>query len=337
MNYRPSYAEINLAALKHNISMLTDRYSDYEHHFAVVKADSYGHGAIPCAKVAIESGCDYLCVATLDEALELRSQFENAPILCLGIIKQDHLPICASKHITITLPSLNYIKQMPKDLEILAHLKINTGMNRLGLSTREEINEALRELSQSNIRPEGIYTHIFQADNPKNTEAQYARFENITQDCDLLQFNYVHVGASDATEFYHRRHYANACRIGISMYGLVDYPELQFQDTFKLISEVAQINEVSEGSVGYDGIHKIEGHERIAIIPLGYADGIIRKNTGRSVFINNQAFPIVGNICMDMLLCSLMIPLSLAIKLSSSKELVTSKMSQAILRLFLTK
>ena len=85
------------------------------------------------------------------------------------------------------------------------------------------------------------------------------------------------------------------------MYGLIDYKDIQFKSTFSLYSEVIQINEVTNGTVGYNGAYKVNGKEKIAVVPIGYADGIIRKNTGRNVYINNKEFKIVGNICMDML------------------------------------
>ena len=301
MFFRPTYVKVNLQNLRHNIHTLIRRYSNYDHHFAVVKADCYGHGMIPCAKVAAEAGCGYFCTATLDEAIELREEFPVTPILCLGVIRLDQLDVCAKHDITITLGSLDYVRELDKNLPLKAHIKINTGMNRLGLSTREELNDALALLQDSKLELEGVYTHIFQADDREKTEAQFAKFEEITSDCDLSQFKYVHVGASDATEFYEKRPYANTCRLGISMHGLVDYPEVDFKDTFQVISEVAQINEVSEGTLGYNGTHIIAEPERIAVIPIGYADGIIRKNTGRNVFIKGKAYPIVGNICMDML------------------------------------
>lgn len=301
MNYRPTFVEVNTGALKRNIEKLVNRYADYEHHFAVVKADCYGHGVIPCTRVAIEAGCDYLCVATLDEAMELRSEFTTIPILCLGIIDLRFLPDCVENDITITLGSLDYIRQLPKDLGLKAHIKINTGMNRLGLSSREELNEALELLKSTKITVEGIYTHIFEADNREKTEAQFAKFEEITSDCDLSILKFVHVGASDATEFYPKRPYANACRLGISMYGLIDYPDIEFESTFRLMSEVVQINEVDSGTLGYNGTYAITEPQRIAVIPIGYADGIIRKNKGRNVYINDKPCEIIGNVCMDMM------------------------------------
>ena len=109
------------------------------------------------------------------------------------------------------------------------------------------------------------------------------------------------MGASEATEFYEKREYANGCRLGISMYGLIDYEDFDFKSTFSLYSKVIQINEVENGTVGYNGTYKVNGKEKIAVVPIGYADGIIRKNTGRNVYINDKAYKIVGNICMDML------------------------------------
>ena len=318
MNYRPTYVEVNLTALEHNIKQLVARYANYEHHFAVVKADCYGHGAIPCTEVAIKAGCDYLCVASLDEAIELRNHFGEIPILCLGIIDQAFLQDCVENDITITLSNLEYIRNMPKDLGIKAHIKINTGMNRLGLSSREELSEAFKLLKGSSVNLEGIYTHIYQADDRDKTEAQFAKFEEVIRDCDLSQFKYIHIGASDATEFFEKRPYTNACRLGISMYGLVDYPDAEFESTFKLMSKVIQINEVSGGTLGYNGTYEIGENERIAVIPVGYADGIIRKNKGRDVYINGKAHPIIGNICMDMLF----VKVDKSVKVGDSVEII---------------
>lgn len=85
------------------------------------------------------------------------------------------------------------------------------------------------------------------------------------------------------------------------MYGLIDYNDIEFKSTFSLYSEVIQINEVTNGIVGYNGFYKVNGTEKIAVVPIGYADGIIRKNSGRNVYINNKEYKIVGNVCMDML------------------------------------
>ena len=100
---------------------------------------------------------------------------------------------------------------------------------------------------------------------------------------------------------YSKLPYANGCRLGIAMYGLMDKKELQLDSTFSLYSEIIQINDIENETVGYNGTYKAVNKEKIAVIPIGYADGIIRKNTGRNVYINNKSYNIVGNICMDML------------------------------------
>ena len=299
--YRNTYVEINLGNLKYNVKTLINRYSDYKYHFGVVKADCYGHNDILTVKTIIDAGCNYLCVATLDEALKIRKEIKNIPILCLGIIDSKYISLCIKKNITITMSSLDYLKKLNQSNKLKVHIKINTGMNRLGVNNKDEFNKIYDLIKEKGFILEGIYTHIYDVNNKKNTIKQYQEFEKITSNINLLSIPIVHIGASEATEFYPKKDYANGCRLGISMYGLVDFKNISFKSTFSLYSEVIQINEVDSSSVGYNGAYKTNGKERIAVIPIGYADGIIRKNTGRSVYINNKPYKIVGNICMDML------------------------------------
>ncbi len=297
--HRNTYVEINLKNLEYNVRLLVNRYNDYKYFFGVVKADCYGHG-IECVKTIIKAGCNYLAVATLDEALEIRQRFKNIPILCLGIIDVKYLSICKKNNITITISSLDYLKKVNVN-NLKVHIKVNTGLNRLGINNKDEFNKTYQLIKEKNLELEGIFTHIYNVNSKIDTMNQYKAFEQITSDIDLLSIPIVHVGASEETEFYPRRPYANGCRLGIAMYGLVDYDNIGLKSTFSVISEVIQINEVESGTVGYNGTYKVKGNERIAVIPIGYADGIIRKNTGRNVYINNKPYKIVGNICMDML------------------------------------
>ncbi len=297
--HRNTYVEVNLSNLEYNVKTLINRYSDYKYYFGVVKADCYGHG-IKCVKSIISAGCNYLAVATLDEALEIRQKFKNIPILCLGIINVKYLSICKKNNITITISNLDYLKDV-NVTNLKVHIKINTGMNRLGVNNKDDFNKIYNLIKEKKLELEGIYTHIYNATNKEDTINQYNKFENITSDIDLKTIPIVHIGASEVTEFYPKKPYANGCRLGISMYGLVDYQNVLFKPTFSLYSEVVQINEVNDGIVGYNGNYKVNGNERIAVVPIGYADGIIRKNTGRKVYINNKEYKIVGNICMDML------------------------------------
>ena len=299
--YRNTYVEVDLRNLKHNVKTLVERYKDYTYYFGVVKADCYGHNGNGCVRAVLDGGCNYLAVATLEEALTIREEIADVPVLCFGIIKERDLPLCLEKNVTVTIPSLSWIRSLsapPKGLK--AHVKVNSGMNRLGVARREDFNEACALARKLGFTLEGVYTHIYEASDRDNTLRQYAAFEEITADADLGSFRIVHVGASEATENFPKRPYANGCRLGIAMYGLIDYENVDFRPTFRLYSEVIQLNEVDEGVVGYNGTHKVQGHERIAVVPLGYADGFIRKNKGRNVYIHGKAFPIVGNVCMDM-------------------------------------
>ena len=295
--YRNTYVEVNLENIKYNVKTLINKYSDYKYYFGVVKADSYGHNDISTVKTIINAGCNYLAVATLDEAMEIRSHIKDISILCLGIIDPKYIGVCIENNITITISNLDYLKKIDGNLKV--HIKVNTGMNRLGVNNKSEFNEIYKLINEKGMYLEGIYTHIYDPANIDTTNKQYDIFESITSDIDLNSIPIIHVGASEATEFFKKKDYANGCRLGIAMYGLVDYENLK--STFSLYSEVIQINEVTDGIVGYNGNYKVNGTERIAVVPIGYADGIIRHNTGRYVYINDKAYKIVGNICMDML------------------------------------
>ena len=299
--YRNTYVEINLNNIKYNVKKLIERYSKYKYYFGVVKADCYGHDDNKVVKAIMDAGCNYLVVATLDEALEIRKEFNEIPILCLGIINPKYIDICILNNITITINNYEYLKKINvtnKNLKV--HIKVNTGMNRLGVNNKDEFNKMYNEI-KNRFQLEGIYTHIYNPCNKNDTLKQWEVFEMITSDINLEEVPIVHVGASEATEYFAKRSYANGCRLGISMYGLVDYDNIDFKPTFSLYSEVIQINDVTDETVGYNGAYKVNGNEKIAVVATGYADGIIRKNTGRNVFINNKSYNIVGNICMDML------------------------------------
>ncbi len=301
--YRNTYVQINLGNIYHNVKTLINKYNDYKYYFGVVKADSYGHNDIKVIQTIINAGCNYLAVATLDEAIEIRNYIKDIPILCLGIIPEDFINECIKNNITITISNYDYLNKILKSNThgLKVHIKINTGMNRLGINNKNEFNLAVNKIKQSNIVLEGVYTHIYNALDEDCTLKQYRRFENITSDIDLSTIPIVHLTASEATIRYKKLPYANGCRLGIAMYGLIDDNNINLLPTFSLYSEIIQINDVENETVGYNGSYLANGKEKIAVVPIGYADGIIRKNTGRNVFINGKSYNIVGNICMDML------------------------------------
>lgn len=301
--YRNTYVQINLTNVEKNVKTLIDKYNNYKYYFGVVKADCYAHNGIETVQAIIKGGCNYIAVATLDEALEIRKHITDIPILCLGIVPITYIDECVKHDITITVSNLDYLNELQTKIQtnLKVHIKINTGMNRLGINNKNEFNMIYNSIKNSSLVLEGIFTHIYNALDETMTLKQFEKFEEITSDISLNEIPIVHIGASNTTMNYSKLPYANGCRLGIAMYGLIDNKELDFLPTFSLYSEVIQINDVENENVGYNGTYKALDKEKIAIVPIGYADGIIRKNTGRSVYINDKPYNIVGNICMDML------------------------------------
>lgn len=302
--YRNTYVQIDLQNIKENVQKIIKKYSNYKYYFGVVKADCYGHDDVKTVKAIIDGGCNYLCVATLEEALEIRKKIEDIPILCLGVILKDYIDICKTKNITVTIPSLEYVKKLKNEnIENLkVHIKINTGMNRLGIKESEELKEVYKILEKKKANIEGIYTHIYEANNKQKYDIQIEKFEELLENIHKERIPIIHTSASEAMSNYNKINDVNGCRLGIIMYGFTENKELNLKSTFSLKSQVIQINNLKPGeTVGYNGKYIAKENEKIAVVSIGYADGILRKNTGRTVFINKKEYKIVGNICMDML------------------------------------
>ena len=301
---RKTFCEVNLKNLKSNIEKIISTHNDYSYYFGVVKADCYGHGDLSSIQHIIDGGCNYLAVATMKEALFIRDNYKDIPILFLGCVNYDDIGLCNEKNITISICNLEHAKMIREYTDkyncsnLKCHIKINTGMNRLGVSKENEFLEVF-DLA-SNICIEGIYSHIYEASNEEVYLKQLERFKNIVNLIDVTNM-IIHLSASDALVNYSKPDFINGCRLGIIMYGFTD--KIKLDSTFRVVSEVIQINTLNKGdTLGYNGLYQATSdNEKIAVIPIGYADGIIRKNTGRYVYINNKKYNIVGNICMDML------------------------------------
>lgn len=294
---RQTYELVNLSNIKNNVKTIVEYSNNYKYHIGVVKANCYGLG-IECVKSIVEGGANYLAVSSLEEALKVRN-VTDLDILVLEPIEIEYLDIATKNNITITISSYEYLDKV-KDKNFKCHIKLNTGMNRLGIRSKNEFNKVIDVINNSNIVLEGIYTHIYKSDDKVLTEKQFETFENITEEFDLSSIKMIHIPASDTLINYKKKDYVNGCRMGIIMYGFND--KIKLLSTFSLLSKVIEIKDLKDGeTVGYDGIYKSNGDEKIAVVPIGYADGIIRKNTGRYVYINDRKYDIVGNICMDML------------------------------------
>lgn len=298
MFYRDTWAEIRLDALRDNVKELI-KLSDKK-LFAVIKANGYGAGDYQVAKTAVEAGASYLAVSSLDEALSLRMKGIVADILVLGYTRPENVLVAKKHHITLTAPSIDWvykvIEQNITDLKI--HLKIDTGMNRLGFTKLEEVEEAI-SLLKENYLLEGIYTHYANSDDAdgKMNDYQYHKFSSILKQLNY-SFKWIHCSNSDATVHY-REEDCNAVRCGIALLGISTF-KANLKQVVSLYTKVVHIKEVEQDQpVSYGGNYRTKGKEWIATVPIGYADGWLRANEGGIVYIEQEQAQFVGRICMD--------------------------------------
>jgi len=301
MTYRKTEAQIYLKNIKNNVKKIIQNHGNYKYYIGVVKADCYGHNSHKVIQSIIDGGCNYLAVSSLDEAIIIRKKFNDIPILCLGITDPKHFKIYQKYNIDITVTSLEQISFLKK-YNLNIHLKIDTGMNRLGIKSKKEFDLILNNIKDNNLHIQGIYTHIYEAANKFKTLNQINRFKQITSSIDLNSIPIVHIAQSETLINYEKINFCNGCRMGIIMYGLINN-NINLENTLSLTSEVIEIKHLKQGeTVSYNGIYKALKDEIIGVVSIGYADGINRKLTGAYVYINENKYQIIGNICMDMLM-----------------------------------
>lgn len=336
--FRKTYVEVNIDNLKNNVKNIVNNYKDYNYYFGVVKGNCYGHGITYVINELIDSGINYLAVSSLEEALEVRNINKKIPILSLEPIAIEYLDICSKNNITITVHDYEYAKQIiakkiNKKLKI--HIKIDSGMNRLGFKKKEEINEIYNELkNKENIEIEGIYTHFATLGiNDKEWDNQLEKFKYLTQDINLSEIPIIHLAKSAAFIDHPKIDFCNGIRIGIAMYGYNPNPKynnkgvknklrkikrdilkrknkvsktnieipFELKPAFKMYTELIQIKKVAKGEfVGYGAMYRADKDIIIGIMPVGYDDGIFRRSTGRYVGINNKKYKIIGDVGMGM-------------------------------------
>lgn len=333
--HRKVYVEVDLKRIGINVSNIIKKYNDYDYYFGVVKGNAYGHGygIIP---TLIENGINYLAVSSLDEAIHARLVDKKIPILVMEPVDIKDIPLCQENKLTITVSSYNYLQDLAKlpTCNIKVHIKINTGLNRLGIGEKVELKRVYDEIAlKPGIFIEGIYTHLATTGLLDDMyDKQVKRFMNLTSTIDLQKIPIVHIGRSATLEVKEKLPFANGVRIGALMYGISqtfrDYSAFKgylrkmrdvcvkrklnisksslFNDLdvaigFVLKAPVIEINRVYKGeTVGYGGIFKVENDTYIAVIPVGYKDGIHLACRKLKICINGKLYPIVGivNMCM---------------------------------------
>lgn len=333
--YRNTYAYIDDKILTNNIKEILRKYSTYKYYIGVVKANAYGHGSY-IVNDLIKGGVNYLAVSSLEEAIEIRKYNKEIPILCLEPINIEYLDVILDNKITITVESTDYVRELVNKKitsKLLVHLKLDTGMSRLGYKDKEELIKSIKLLRENkNIFIEGIYTHLATSGiNDKYYDKQIDKFMYLTEDIDLKEIPIVHLNRSITLTHHKMLPFETGTRLGIIMYGFsqslpepvglrkikrdilnkirhisptVMSNDLKLKTAFSLYSEVMSIRCIKKGDfVGYGANYIAKEDTIIGTIPIGYADGM--SSLMKYVSINKKKYPIVGDICMDMTIVKL--------------------------------
>lgn len=309
---------VNLNSIKHNLDMIREKLNKDTTIIAMVKADGYGLGAVEVSKFLEENKVNFFGVAHVKEAVELREAGIFSDILVTGQFLEEDIEDIVNYDVTVSVSNLNFLNKLnkyakEKDKIVNVHLKIETGMGRLGFSL-DDLNSSINELlDYTNICIDGIYTHLSSADTDTDmdyTLKQISKFEDAVKMLEELgiDFSYVHcLNSSGILNFPEYKF--NSVRVGDILYGY--YPDDSLRDkidlipSIKIVSKITHINYLKKGSkISYSGTHILNRDSKIAVIQMGYADGLFRNLSNKyEVIINGKKCKIVGNICMDMFMC----------------------------------
>lgn len=319
--HRPAAVYVDLSAIKQNIEQELNHLEPGQKLFAVIKANAYGHGAVKVAQLAAKNGVSGFCVAILDEALELRRAGITQPILVLGVTPEEYATLAAKNDISLTVPDFEWLNTADQELnntglQLKIHLAVDSGMGRIGFSEDEEFLQANDFLLDNpHFEVEGLFTHFASADSSDDTyfKTQVERFEHLKS---LLKVKpkWIHVD-NTAASIYGKKVHSDLVRFGIGLYGLnpssnpstPDLPaQIRLKPALSLESELVQVHTIHKGQgVGYGSTYIANCDQIIGTIPLGYADGFIRKFQGFKIQVGDEYCPIVGRICMDQLMVRL--------------------------------
>jgi len=320
---RPTWLEIDLGAIAHNVRRLKEMAGDAQIMISL-KADAYGHGAVQVAQTALLNGATWLGVACLSEGVALRKAGIDAPILILGYTPAWQARDVLRSSLTPTVFDLDVAGALSRaamalDRPARVHIKVDTGMARLGVYLAEALDFALKAAAMPGLQVEGLFTHLSVADGASDWEEAYTTgqleaFRNLVQRLDEagLHVPLLHAVNSAALladaagrQGGNAGHGLTLVRLGIAVYGLDPSPDVPCPPDFRAAlawkTQIAQVRVLPAGSyVGYGATYRTQGTETIAVIPVGYADGFRRSpQHWGEVLVRGQRAPIVGRICMD--------------------------------------
>ena len=320
-----TWAEISLENLRHNYEAIRKSLPAGCRFLGVVKADAYGHGALPVSRLLQEAGADYLAVSCLDEALELRRGGITMPILILGHTPYEYTGTLIEENITQTVTCLAKALEYSAEAERLGrslkiHIKLDTGMSRLGFLCagdyfEEGVDNVIRSCRLPGLIPEGVYTHFAVSDEPGDTCEEYTRgqFKLFMDVIDAVkarggvEFSIRHCANSGATVSYPEMA-LDMVRPGLLLYGYGDSSgKLGLLPCMRLVTTVSTIKFYEPGtSVSYGRRYTTDRRTRMGVLAVGYADGLPRLISNKCSFAAKGGFaPQRGSICMDMCMVDL--------------------------------
>lgn len=314
--HRRTWAEIDLDALAYNYN--TIKFATKSKVCCVIKANGYGHGAIELAKLYENLGADYLAVSNIEEALQLRMNKITLPILVLGYTPVVCASLLCQNDIRQCVYSLEYAEKLnAQNYKIKVHIKLDTGMGRIGFSwgqSKDDREEALKACSLSNLITEGVFMHFATADEGeagrKYVEDQFIKFHEGYRYLEKRGVHFdIHHCANSAAIFDYPEYHLDMVRAGIVLYGLKPSNMVQHLPMLKpamvLKSVISHIKKIGIGeSVGYGRTYLAEKEMIVATVSIGYADGFWRKNGNQkySVIIKGKQANVLGRVCMDQIM-----------------------------------
>ncbi|MFL6242396.1 MAG: alanine racemase [Acidimicrobiia bacterium] len=316
--YRPVWAEIDLDAVRANVRTLAGVASPAS-LMAVVKADGYGHGAVPVARAALDAGAQWLGVALVEEGAELRAAGIDAPVLVLSEPPPPAAPAVVALGLTpvaYTRPGIDALAKAVADSgadPLPVHLKVDTGMHRVGCDATDASALAESIATRDELRLEGVLTHLAVADEPDNsyTPEQLDRFDTVLDDLRRagLAFDLVHAANSAALLAFTDRARFDLVRCGIAVYGVPPAPGLAgrvpLRPAMAVKARVSHVKRLPAGArLSYGLRYTMPREGIVATVPVGYADGVPRalSATGGEVLVRGRRHPIAGTVTMDQLM-----------------------------------
>lgn len=310
---RRAWVEVDRPALRHNLHVLQGLLEEGQRIMAVLKADGYGHGAVPLARLLEEEGVDAFAVATLEEGAALRRAGVRGSILILGYVPPEGVSTALRRKLTLTVVDEAHAAALEAEKRpVHVHWKVDTGMHRLGVDW-EGLTETVRRCPH--LVTDGVYTHLCVSDqlDPESRAFTVVQLERFRLAVETLKRAGVHPGEIHAQASYGLLHYTGVgctlARVGIALYGVLSGPEdscgnEDLEPALSLKARVTSVREIPSGEgAGYGLAFRPERQSRVAAVSIGYADGLPRSLSGRGhALVRGKKVPIAGRICMDQLL-----------------------------------